>query len=202
MHSGAKKISLGKQILICAMMCFAAVAVILFFHKNSSIALVFGGAPLIYQVALGLGLGGVYWAASQIGYRFVASKETTRSTIESYSRLDLSGWNPLWISIAAGFGEELLFRGALQPLLGVPFTSALFVIAHARAYRFSTLTARVLVQSFGIFFIGLAFGYIVLYAGLITAMITHTLVDFVGLRLIRSVVSRESAVTGIKASST
>jgi membrane protease YdiL (CAAX protease family) len=202
MHGGAKKISLNKQILNCVMMCFAAVAVILFFHENSSIALVFGGAPLIYQVAFGLGLGGVYWAASQIGYRFVASKEATRSTIESYCRLDLSGWNPLWISIAAGFGEELLFRGALQPLLGVPFASVLFVIAHARAYRFSTLKARVLVQSLGIFFIGLAFGYIALYAGLITAMITHTLVDFVGLRLIRSVVSRESAVTGIKASST
>ena len=36
----------------------------------------------------------------------------------------------LFLSLCAGFGEELFFRGALQPYLGVWITSILFVAIH------------------------------------------------------------------------
>ena len=46
-------------------------------------------------------------------------------TAEMESRRDqaMRGFNPLWISLCAGFGEEMLFRGAPQPLLGLWLTS-------------------------------------------------------------------------------
>ena len=41
-----------------------------------------------------------------------------------------SVWEWFALSAAAGIGEELLFRGALQPVLGLWFTAALFAISH------------------------------------------------------------------------
>ena len=101
------------------------------------------------------------------------------------SRLDLSGWNPLWVALAAGFSEELLFRGALQPVLGIWATSILFVLAHIRAYRFNRFNKRVLIQSLGLFAVSFVFGYIAQYVGLVAVIIIHTTMDIVGLYTIR-----------------
>jgi membrane protease YdiL (CAAX protease family) len=34
-------------------------------------------------------------------------------------RVNLNGWRPLGFGLCAGIGEELLFRGTIQPLLGM-----------------------------------------------------------------------------------
>jgi membrane protease YdiL (CAAX protease family) len=36
------------------------------------------------------------------------------------------------LAFCAGIGEEILFRGAIQPRLGIPFTAFLFAIAHTQ----------------------------------------------------------------------
>jgi membrane protease YdiL (CAAX protease family) len=113
--------------------------------------------------------------------------------VESYSRLDLHGWNPLWIALAAGFGEEFLFRGALQPVVGIWFTSILFVLVHTRAYRFNKFSKRVFVQATGIFAVSVVLGFIARYAGLVTAIIVHTAVDVCGLYVIRRVAHVQAA---------
>jgi uncharacterized protein len=41
-------------------------------------------------------------------------------------------WKWLLLALAAGVGEELLFRGAIQPVFGLGFTSLLFAFAHAQ----------------------------------------------------------------------
>lgn len=49
------------------------------------------------------------------------------------SRLDgvkITRWNAFYISVCAGVGEEIFFRGAIQPLLGVWLTAFLFVAIH------------------------------------------------------------------------
>lgn len=168
-------------------MCGLAVAVILVFHGQPYVPRLLAGQPLLYQALLGVAIGGIFWATSAIGYKRTANFKSTQSTIESYSRLDLQGWNPLWIVLSAGFGEELLFRGALQPLLGLWFTSILFVLVHARAYRFNTFSKRVLVQAFGLLVVSVALGLLAEYAGLVTAMIVHAAIDVVGLYTIRRV---------------
>ncbi|MFO7540839.1 MAG: CPBP family intramembrane glutamic endopeptidase [Chloroflexota bacterium] len=63
-----------------------------------------------------------------------------------------SVWDWFVLSLAAGFGEELLFRGALQPVLGLTGTSFLFAIAHVQ-YGITPITFAILV-------IGFALGYI------------------------------------------
>jgi uncharacterized protein len=63
-----------------------------------------------------------------------------------------SVWDWFVLSLAAGFGEELLFRGALQPVFGLTATSFLFAIAHVQ-YGITPITFVILV-------IGFALGYI------------------------------------------
>ncbi|WEN15450.1 CPBP family intramembrane metalloprotease [Rhodanobacter sp. AS-Z3] len=187
MQIEAKKISLSRQLCLCALMCGVAVVVIVLFHSQPYIPSLIGGLPVFYQIPLGVALGGLFWAASAMGYKYTVSRQSTQYTVESYSRLDLRGWNPLWIALAAGFGEELLFRGALQPLLGIWVTSALFVLVHARAYRFSKFNKRMLVQALCIFATSVFFGFLARYAGLVAAMIVHAAIDVVGLYTIRRV---------------
>lgn len=180
-----KKFSLNRQLLTCALCSTIAIILILLFRPGPYISSLFAGMSIFHQTILGIMIGGTYWAMAGIGYKYTANRQATQSAIESYSRLDLSGWNPLWIALAAGFGEELLFRGALQPLVGIWLTSALFVLAHTRAYRFNTLNKRVLLQAFGIFAVSVALCCLAFYAGLVTAIIVHTLLDVVGLCTIR-----------------
>ncbi len=71
----------------------------------------------------------------------------------------------LTVGVAAAWGEETVFRGALQPKFGRMFTSLLFAITHGN-YGLSMTTV-------GIFLVGYALGYIRDRYSTTTAMITH-----------------------------
>jgi len=53
-------------------------------------------------------------------------------------------WGALAVALSAGIGEELLFRGALQPRFGVVFTAFLFAFGHVQ-YAFSPAALEVFV---------------------------------------------------------
>lgn len=48
-------------------------------------------------------------------------------------------WEWFLLALATGIGEEILFRGALQPVLGLGFTSVLFALVHIQ-YGFTPVT--------------------------------------------------------------
>ena len=48
-------------------------------------------------------------------------------------------WEWFVLALAVGIGEELLFRGALQPVLGLGFTSILFALIHIQ-YGYTPVT--------------------------------------------------------------
>ncbi|MEO5558975.1 MAG: CPBP family intramembrane glutamic endopeptidase [Dokdonella sp.] len=185
MNTKTGKISLRKQFITCAVLCASAAVIILLFHRKPYFSALLLGLSLPNQILLGTAVGMLYWVVSLLGYKFVVDRRATRTIAESYSRLDLRGLNPLGFAVAAGFGEELLFRGALQPLLGIWVTSALFVLVHIRAYQLDKLDKRVLFQSTSIFAISVVLGYVAAYAGLVTAMIVHAAMDTVGLYAVR-----------------
>lgn len=56
---------------------------------------------------------------------------------------DFGFWHWLALALGAGIGEEILFRGALQPVFGNWFTSILFAIVHVQ-YGFLTPATLVL----------------------------------------------------------
>ncbi len=90
----------------------------------------------------------------------------------------------VFISLCAGVGEELLFRGAIQPLLGIWLTSILFVLIHGYLNPFNlplTYYGIYMVLVIGVL------GLMTEHVGIITAMIAHTIIDIVLLRELSNV---------------
>ena len=94
-----------------------------------------------------------------------------------------SGIELLAIAVAAGVGEEVLFRGAIQPLvvhftnplLGILLASLLFGAVHA-----ATRTYFVLATLIGVYFGALAWWQ----GEILSAAVAHAFYDFVALRAI------------------
>jgi membrane protease YdiL (CAAX protease family) len=82
-------------------------------------------------------------------------------------------------AVLSGCAEELLFRGALQPLIGYPLASIAFGLVHVGpGKRFLPWTAFAIAAGF-------AFGGLVhLGFGLLPAMLSHGLINFLNLRRI------------------
>ena len=71
----------------------------------------------------------------------------------------------LTLGLAAGIGEETLFRGALQPRFGLLFTSILFAVVHSQyGISFSTLA---------VFVVGMILGLLRQRFNTTTCVITH-----------------------------
>lgn len=182
---GRPPIRLTAQVLTCV--AFSLIAfVIIFVAQSDPVSVLRGPMPLGSQLLFGLGLSALAAVGSYISFRLTARSEATHNTVTAYGRLDLSGLNPLWMSIAAAVGEELLFRAALQPLLGVWLTSIVFLLTHTPVYQFRKLNRATLVQAAGVFGASVALGFIYQYVGLLAAMMVHTALDVVGLYVVRN----------------
>ena len=85
----------------------------------------------------------------------------------------------VFISICAGIGEELFFRGAIQPLLGVWLTAILFVLLHGYLNPFNmplTIYGLYMVLVIGVL------GLMTEYFGILSAIISHTIIDIILLK--------------------
>lgn len=80
------------------------------------------------------------------------------------------------VSLAAGVGEELFFRGAVQPVFGIYLTSAFFAVIHTQ-YAFTYATALILI-------VGVGLGWLRQRYGTVAAMVAHFTYNFVQLFLL------------------
>jgi uncharacterized protein len=105
----------------------------------------------------------------------------TRFVRQLFGRARL--WQLALVSLAAGIGEEVLFRGALQsiavdfttPMLGIAIASVLFGAVHAASWSYFWLATLV----------GAYLGLLAEWRGeILSAAIAHALYDFVALTCI------------------
>jgi membrane protease YdiL (CAAX protease family) len=85
----------------------------------------------------------------------------------------------LLIGAAAGLGEEWLFRGVLQPLVGLAATSVLFGLAHVGGRK---------MLPFGVWAMGMGvvMGSLALLTGGLTApIVAHAVYDMLALEYVR-----------------
>jgi CAAX protease family protein len=101
-----------------------------------------------------------------------------------------SSWLELaLICMAAGLGEELLFRGALQPWL-VRWTNPTFAIA-AVGLLFGLAHSLSLTYFVAATFIGCYFGWLTeAYDDLVAPIVAHAVYDFVALMFVRWRINR------------
>ena len=79
------------------------------------------------------------------------------------------------LGASAGIGEEALFRGAIQPRIGIVLTSVLFALVHSQ-YGLSYVII-------GLFLVGVVLGIERKYFGTTAAMITHAMFNVIAVLL-------------------
>ena len=132
--------------------------------------------PWYEQIGIGL-LYGVITAL--IGW-YIVNMTFLANTRTFFARLiqglNLSVPDILFISFCAGAGEEILFRGAIQPYLGIWITAILFVAIHGylnpKNWRISVYGVYMCIVIAGM-------GYLSDYLGITTAIAAHFAIDVV-----------------------
>lgn len=126
------------------------------------------------QILIGLGYGVlVGFLASKISeQKFMTSVRERYEKI--FSGIHITWFDVFFISICAGIGEEILFRFAAQSLIGIWLSAILFVAIHGylnpKDWRISVYGLFMTVAAAG-------FGYFTVKYGLLTAIISHSVVD-------------------------
>jgi len=141
------------------------------------------------QIIVGIASGVVFgWAAW-----LIIRSPLLRNVRTKYSSLirdmRLSPWQMLYISLCAGIGEEIFFRGVLQPLMGIWITAIIFVGIHG---YLNFMNWRLFI--YGAFMTGVIaiIGFFAEYFGLYTAMISHAAIDMVLLYQMSKLENEES----------
>lgn len=130
------------------------------------------GAWLLGGLLLGWLLGLLAWA--------VADSTLLSSSMDRYVQrigpLMSHRTDRLFVSLCAGVGEEIFFRGALQFWLGIPLTAVLFVAIHGyldpRNWRISVYGAFMTLAMIGL-------GLLADRYGLMAPMAAHAMIDVV-----------------------
>jgi uncharacterized protein len=89
-------------------------------------------------------------------------------------RFELSLSEILIVSVCAGVGEEILFRGAMQPLLGIFLTAMIFVAIHG---YINPNNWRLSIYGFYMVLAMIGIGLMASQIGLVAAIIAHTVID-------------------------
>lgn len=96
--------------------------------------------------------------------------ETLQKSIPDLTSNIRNPFGAALLGLTAGIGEELLFRGAIQPRFGIFLTAVLFALLHSQ-YGWTWIIA-------GLFGIGILLGIERKYLGTPASIITHAVYNF------------------------
>lgn len=137
-------------------------------------ARIFGGEEWYIQIGVGIAAGLV----SAIIASVISSMNFLQKSASKYTELimsmNLNRNEIIFISICAGFGEEILFRGAIQPFWGIYITAVFFVAIHG---YLSLRDWRISIYGIVMTVIIIGLGYITEIFGLWSAIIAHAIID-------------------------
>lgn len=137
--------------------------------------------PTFGEIGVGIGAAvGLFFVQAMLGmlWLLIVGQETFESQTEASGAIADSidtVWLAFAVAFTAGVGEEIAFRGALQPIFGLWWTAIFFVAVHMQY----TLTPAALI----ILVVAVAFGYLRRYYSLYTVIIAHFLYNFIPLLL-------------------
>ena len=137
--------------------------------------------PTVNELAIGVGIGGLLIAFQYVA-GFVWQALTPESIFQQQTELVqaiaggvTSMGAALLVATFSAVGEEVAFRGGLQPVIGLWPTAILFALTHLQ-YQFTPATLIILV-------VGLALGWARQHFGTVAAITTHFTYNFTLLAL-------------------
>lgn len=151
------------------------VALMYFFHDLTLYDIFLNGR---HSILLQLILGSAYALLSMIILLSLLKRKLLDSTRYFFSDLlkkfRLNYAEIIFLSFCAGVGEELLFRGAIQPWLGIWLTAFIFILLHG---YLNPRDKPLFIYGMVLFIISAGFGYLMNYSGLFAAAIAHFWID-------------------------
>jgi uncharacterized protein len=148
-----------------------------FFHDEGLFQVFTQGHSFYLQLLIGLGAG----AAAAGIIVFFSTRNPMGPVLEDFSIFKiLKNSNFTWfdrvqISFFAGVGEEILFRGAVQPLAGIWLTSFIFIALHGYV---SFKSAGHVLFTILLFGLSMMLGLLFEIFGLLSAITAHAVYDF------------------------
>lgn len=173
----------GKKLLFYSMISaliylFVAWFIYYFWLDESLVSAFKHGISLPGQLITGV-LTGLGAAAVLI---FFISRPPVSTVLDDFSlfraikQIHFTPFDRIQVSLFAGAGEEVLFRGAIQPVLGIWVTSFIFIAIHGYV---SIRSAGHLIFTLLFFALSMMLGILYETAGLISAMCAHAVYDVV-----------------------
>lgn len=157
---------------------FSALGLMLvyFGQEKSAKELFFSGIPVHFQLLTGFGFG----LSTAVIAVFLVNLKTMDSMTgvfrDMFNRLNIRLEDIVFYSFCAGFGEELLFRAGLQPILGIWPTAIFFVAIHG---YLNPRNWKMLLYGVLLVFISAGFGYLFEWYGIYAAIVAHMVFDIV-----------------------
>jgi uncharacterized protein len=177
---------LKKIVVLCAFEITLAFVINAVFGAKSLLLIAREGPPITIQICWGMTVGFVTSIVVTASVLFVPLFSKLRSQLIDLVRLlDIGSLNPIWLSIFAGVGEETLFRGSLQPILGLWWTSLIFAVPHMNPKQYRALDWGMFGYFISVFTASLLLGTVYSEIGLVAAIVTHVTWDIVVLFWLR-----------------
>jgi uncharacterized protein len=186
----APSVKTQKAVKLMALMCVALLIIAFAINSVSDakplLQIATDGRPISIQSLMGCLIGGLLSALTFAAILLLPTLSGfTRHLIDILeSVLDVNSLSPvsaISVSLCAGIGEEALFRGALQPIIGIWWSSLLFAILHINPSRLMSDARSTVAFATSVFAVSLLFGQIFISIGLVAAIAAHSAWDFVAL---------------------
>lgn len=152
--------------------------IIHYFQERTLAEIFFRGELFFTQILVGLISGALIGLAGIVMIRLPSFKRILDeyAIIRQVKELSLSPAQIVYISLVAGISEEILFRGAIQPVIGIWWTSLLFIAVHG---YIRLQSATHFMYSLFTFVLSMGLGALFIYLGLISAIAAHFSYDVV-----------------------
>ena len=177
-RSGLLFLSLASAVIYLSL----TLVIVHYFHDKPLASLFEHGFGTPMQLLAGAGFG----ILAAAGISFVIWRTPISEILKDYAIVDMvmqmrfTRFDRIQISLFAGVGEELLFRGAMQTVLGIWLTSLIFVGIHG---YFKFHSPRHILFGLMMFALSVGLGLLYEWAGLIAAMTAHAVYDFIMLEV-------------------
>lgn len=156
---------------------FPLLAIVLLNWFHGSWQFIFtNGWPIYWQLVPGIVLGVLIGFSLRIMLKAVFMNKVSLRYADMVRDFGLSRQEFIFLSVCAGVGEEILFRGAFQTFFGIPITAVGFVAIHGylnprdwRIFLYGTVLSLI--------FIGV--GYMMQEIGIYSCIVLHAIIDVI-----------------------
>jgi len=183
------RITLRNVLIAAVSEIVVAMVIIHYTQPGAIVAMAQGTVPSLQSAGIGLAAG-IGMAALQVA-GINASQRWRLFLLRAVGPTPLSTAQIVTIGMIVGIAEELLFRAAMQPLLGIAFTSLIFAAVHWNyaALRGPRETLALSILAFAlIFVISVVIGHVFATFGLGAAIVAHASYDIIVLLKYRELV--------------